>query len=422
MEFSATTFMSGYVILAPQAAAITAPADLAGLSVAVTSSSARQALEALPAPPAKVVPLPTTEAALDALVAEEEVDAIVGRREAMMLASDTVGSLTISEEFLLREPYAFAFRQGDTALRDLVNLTLQQIVNEGTYGEIYRNNIYGYAADVFTTLPGQPTYTFADFPAEVLVGESVVERIRRGEAVRVAGLSLEESPATFDSQPIIDGYNRAVINEMVRRWNVPVVELPNSTGERGLQLLQNGEADIVVGVRPDVSLIGSVSLTTPYYQRALRLFHMDDVAVRGVGDLEFRPAIALPPEDVSRDLIQDNNAFPDPREAEDLEDAFRTLTLRAVDAVVADEYIAALMAQADNRIEIYDARYRPVDYAMAVSPTDAEFQTLINITLQDMAADGSLQGFAEQYFLPYRPEGDEIEQFTPELWPEQPLD
>ena len=59
---------------------------------------------------------------------------------------------------------------------------------------------------------------------------------------------------------------------------------------------------------------------------------------------------------------------------------------------------------------------------MAVSMTDASFQALVNTTLQDMATDGTLRRFAEQYFQPYRPEGEDLEQFTPEIWPESPLD
>ncbi|MGF1507481.1 MAG: hypothetical protein ACFB51_20505, partial [Anaerolineae bacterium] len=48
---------------------------------------------------------------------------------------------------------------------------------------------------------------------------------------------------------------------------------------------------------------------------------------------------------------------------------------------------------------------------------DSDFQALVNFTLQDMAQDGTLEELAVRYFAPYRPEDEEIETFSPEIWP-----
>src|SRR5690606_39836801 len=102
------------------------------------------------------------------------------------------------EELLLQEPYAFVVRRGDVALRDLLNLTIQDIIAAGELGSIFSTSFYGLPADVFPEWVGEPSFTFENFPAELPQGASVFERIQRGEPLRVAGLQLAEEYGRFD--------------------------------------------------------------------------------------------------------------------------------------------------------------------------------------------------------------------------------
>jgi polar amino acid transport system substrate-binding protein len=419
VEFSDTTFRSGYTVLVSNTSGLESLRQIDGIPIVVVGREAQTIYSDYVtrtgiAANAQLVQS-TDEAA--ALLTNGAAQAIVGRREDLILATTTLQEVRILDEFLLIEPYAFAVQRGDTPLRDLINLTLQTMISENVLGEVFSANFFGYAPDPYPAMSGDPVFTFESMPAGIPPGESALERFRRGEPLRVAGMNLTGEPPLFDGQLIVDGYNRAVINEIARRWNVPVVELPDSAGPAGVAKLQASEADVVVGVRPEKPLIGVAALSLPYYTRGIRLLHMDDVTVNGVGDLEYKPSLAAPPLDVSQDLIEDNNGAPQIRTTESFEEALEILTNRGVNAVVGDEFALALMAQADERIEVDERLYRPMGYVIASSPYDTELLALINFTFQDMFADGTLARLQDQYIKPYSIESEEPILFEMELWP-----
>jgi polar amino acid transport system substrate-binding protein len=420
VEFSQTTFRSGYVILVKIDQGIDEMASLRDRVVGVIGEKAEGAfVDAVE--DANISPtIERFDRLDDAVQAFNEtgtVDALVGRREDMMLVASSTEGVEILNDFVAVEPYAFAVRTGDFALRDAINIALQQIATAGDYGQLFQANFYGYPADLFPEMPGEPSLSFETMPTALSQGESVVDRIARGEAVRVAGMELSGEPEVFDSQPIIDGYNRAVINEMSRRWNVPVNEIPDSAGQVGIDSLAAGQADLVVGVKPDQSLIGRFALSDPYYQQGIRLIYMHENTILGVADLELKPSMIVDPLDISRDLIEDNNGIPRIQEAESFDDAFQSLIQLSVQAVVGDEYALMLMKQTDERIEVVDTLYRPADFVMALPDDDPNFLALVSFTLQDMKADGTLDTLRERYFGPYEPEGVELEPLQMDVWP-----
>jgi polar amino acid transport system substrate-binding protein len=420
VEFSDTTFRSGYVVLVKIDQGIGELASLGGSTVGVIGDEAEQAFaEAVER--ANISPtierFDRVEDAVSAFGEPGRVDALVGRREDMMLVASSVEGVEILNEFVAVEPYALAVQRGDIALRDMLDIALQQIATGGDYGQLFQANFYGYPADLFPEMAGEPALTFETMPTVLAQDESVLDRIKRGEAIRVAGMALSSEPEVFDSQPIIDGYNRAVINEMSRRWNVPVSEIPDSAGQAGLDRLAVGQADLVVGVKPDRSMIGRFALSDPYYQKGIRLIYMHENTILGVADLELKPSMIVEPLDISRDLIEDNNGIPRIQEAESFDDAFQSLLQLSVQAVVGDEYALMLMKQTDERIEVVDTLYRPTNYVMALPDNDPDFLALVSFTLQDMKADGTLDTLREQYFGPYLPEEVELEPLQIDIWP-----
>ena len=420
VTFTDTTFRSGYVMLVPQGGTINGPEALGSATVGVVSADAGEAVMLRAAQLGVVLTVQEFRSLGDAVVALKErgiIQAIVGRREDMMLVAQSVDDVEIANEFISVEPYAFAVRKGDTPLRDLVNLTLQEIVREGEYSDLFRENFYGYAVDLFLTLPGESSFTYEKFPTSLPATDGVLARLSRGEPLRVAGMNLTAEPEPFDGRPIVDGFNRAVINEMARRWNVSVIEAPDSVGLSGLEMLARGEVELVVGIRPELSLIGRYALSQAYYQSGLRMIFLRDVAVNGIGDLEFKPAMAIAPVDISRDLIEDNNGFPQVETADSYTDALEALLARGVYAVVGDEFTLALMAQTDGRIVTDPRYYRPVAYAMSLPAHDTDFLALVNFTLQDMKADGTLDRLQQQYFGPYHPDDDPLQPFPLDIWP-----
>jgi ABC-type amino acid transport substrate-binding protein len=419
VEFTDTTFLSGYAVLVQSTSAISTLADIGIGPVVVVGREAEAVLNEYMFRTGMTL---TTQVVNEvdeasALLTSSTVRAVIGRREQLILATSTVPDSLVLDELVLTEPYAFAVRRGDIPLRDVINLTLQDMASENVLGAVFSTNFFGYAPDPVPVLSGDAAYDFQSFPVSLPDHVSVIERFQLGEPIRVAGMNLTAETAMFDGQPVVDGYNRAVINEMARRWGVPVVEAPDSAGSTGTNMLNAGQVDLVVGLRPEKSLIGNVSFSVPYYLRGIRLIHMDDVAIAGIADLESKPSMAVPPTDVSQDLIDDNNVVPRIQTSESLTDAFEALTSRGVYALVGDEFSIMLMAQVEPKIKVDERIYRQVAHVMAVSTYDPDFLTLVNVTLQDMWIDGTLLQLQEQYFRPYMPAGQELELPEIEIWP-----
>lgn len=419
-DFSVSTFPGGYRAVVASDSGIDSLPALIGVPVAAIGDDAAQALEAWSAASGSVLDIrvfsgPEQDAA--ALIEQAEVRAVVGPHEDMLLLQSANNDLEMIAEPITEEPYGLVVRQGELALRDLLDISLYRVFSSGTAGELLALHFYGISTETPTAIPGEPSLTMADIATVPPLDTSVMDRIRAGEAIRVAGLDLAAEPLTFDSTPIIDGYNRAVINEMARRWNVPVTEMPGTYGDAAVDMVINGSADIAVGITPDQSRIGQVGQSAAYYDIGLRLIDTEDAVVNGVGDLEFRAAIAAQPVDISTDIIEDNNAFPSVQTSETLEDAFRQLIGNVVFAVVGDEYSVVLMSRADNRIEVFERRYRPSDRVMVVPRADGDFHALVNMTLQDMHRDGTIERLRQQYFGPYLPDDTTLEPWEMETWP-----
>ncbi len=416
-EFTQTVFRSGYLALVTEDSGIERFSDLS--TVVVLNQDAANVVEARAAQAGtspSVTVMNSMDAALLALTETRSVQAIVARREALMLVSQSAPGTRILNEFVQLEPYTFAVRRGDTPLRDLLNITLQGMADSGEMGELFSSNLYGYPADFFTIWKGTPSYGFADIPVTLNNPESIIERIRRGEPLRVVGIASDEGEQPFNGQRMVDDFNQAVINEMAQRWSATVVETPGTASGQGLDALQSGQADLMMGVQLDRSLIGQVGLTQSYYERALRLVHLEDVTIGGIGSLDFTPVVIVEPQDASQDLVEDNNGYPQITPMGN-EDAFDALVARATYAVVGDEFVLALMAQDDERIVAAGDRYRAIDYAIGTPLNDPDFLALVDITLQDMQADGTLGSLFERYLGPYALNDDPLEPPALEIWP-----
>lgn len=420
VEFSDTTFRGGFVVAAAEGFEGDVAAALNVEAVGVVSADAEQAVasavEQLGISPS-IVAYDAADEAIAALQAGE-VGTVVGRREYLMLPAESAEGVALLENYLLEEPYAFAVRRGDTPLRDVLNLTLQEIIAAGEIGATFSANFYGMPSDVYPTYAGEATVDFASMPAEVGTGDRTIDRLRRGEPLRVAGFGpAAQADDPFDSQAVYDAYNRAVVTEMASRWGVAVDELADSTGSAGLGLLEGGEADLLVGVRPDLGLFGHAALSGPYYTRALRMIHLDDVSVLNILDLNAKPVLVIDPIAASRAIVEDNNQVPHIEESESAEEAFDALMARGVYALVGDEVTLMLMAGSEPTIEVDDDRYRPANQVMAVSRFDDDMLALVNYTLQDMVVDGTIDALRSEYFGPYLLEGEELEPLDVATWP-----
>src|SRR5688572_18401483 len=179
-EFSQTTFISGYTALVKSGSQIESVTGLGGIPMAVVGSDTKTAVDTYAASVGMSINAQVVGEISEAvgLLNAGTVQAIAARREELMLAATSIEESVVLADYFQAEPYAFAVQRGDMPLRDLIDLTLQVMASEAVLSDIFTTSFFGYPADPFLIVPGDPTYSFADFPTTVASVTSTIERLR----------------------------------------------------------------------------------------------------------------------------------------------------------------------------------------------------------------------------------------------------
>ena len=158
MDFSLTTYLAGEGLLVQAGTVITDLTSLSGQQVAAVTGSesgeillaaARQTGTAL-----IVLPQPTLEAAV-ALLGEGQVVAVAGDRADLLGLAYAAPELEVLAFRLTQKPLALALPPGDSAFRDLVNLTLQTLKANGQFDALYAS-WFGDTPPALEIWPGAP--------------------------------------------------------------------------------------------------------------------------------------------------------------------------------------------------------------------------------------------------------------------------
>lgn len=353
-------------------------------------------------------------AALDALAAGE-VQGMVGTLDSLRRAGRQ--GMRLIEEPVLEEYHAMIVRRHDVNLRDVLNRSLQRLKASGRLDEIFSS---WFAEDPVNFDILVPVYerlyederTLADFPADMPIPDvSVQQRLAQGQSLRVAGV-VPAGQETSAYWAIMNDFNGALVAEMARRWGATVEYLPDPP-QSAAALVAGGQADLAVGVSPAWDATLRLEYSLPYLTHGDRLMVPQGSQIAaGFADMLgtgwWVGYFADKPGDA--DLIRKyaemfgvaqnlNDPFAIQREA----DAIRTLTVaHNVDAIFGDSLrLTGLLRQAgDNAgVTILPTEYgddRPITFAGPYG--DADFRTLIDSTLQEMARDGTYQTLWNTYF------------------------
>jgi ABC-type amino acid transport substrate-binding protein len=142
IDYSVTYIAESMKLMVPMDSAINTIADLDGKTVALAQGSIQSQMMKQMNPQARILEMKDWA---DVYVAVQQ-----GRAEA---AFDTAGSLgsavaaakeagvslkVVGEDGIGNSPFAFGVRQGDALLRDKLNFTLMEIVEDGTYDTIFK--------------------------------------------------------------------------------------------------------------------------------------------------------------------------------------------------------------------------------------------------------------------------------------------
>ncbi len=134
VDFSLTLFDDGVSLLSLSTAPIQTPAELAGQRVGVIAGSAGQAAASTIG--CNAVPYPDRDTAVVALQ-QGEVVALLAERLYLLEPLYREAGFFLTDTRLTSRPVAYVFPQGDSAFRDLVNLTLATLRADGTFADLY---------------------------------------------------------------------------------------------------------------------------------------------------------------------------------------------------------------------------------------------------------------------------------------------
>lgn len=137
IDFSITYYTGAQSLIVAKASGIGGLKDLAGKQVAVQQGTTLEANLAAAAPGARIVAFRDYNSAWLALV-QGRADAFTGSLDVLRGFAKENPNLVILPDRFSIEPFGIGVRQGDSALRDEINFTLQDLWLSGQYAELYR--------------------------------------------------------------------------------------------------------------------------------------------------------------------------------------------------------------------------------------------------------------------------------------------
>jgi len=399
LGFSQTYFPGGQMFLVREESAAQQIAALDGQPIGVVQGtrSERALGRAISAGRLNVTPhlYLTLDQAVGAL--DGEVAAVLSDRVQLLRVDAELDGVRILNEMLETEPYAVAFRRHDEALHYLLDRTLQALYAGGRLQNLRQTWFPGVVFDL--ELPvwdglEEDTRTLADLSTATVYPQApIVPRVQAGQAIRVAGLNLD--PAADDLTRRLEGFYQALVQEIAARWGVSVEFIPHSAAN-ALDLVAGGQVEMAVGVAPTWAGPAEVTYTAPIIAHGDRLMVPFETTITDFADLRggqwvgvfaSEPGAANRVTALAEEARARINVFTILRD----EDAvFAMMVDGNADVVYGDSLRLFPHVQANpDLVKLTDRWYSRAYIALAVPRVDPDFAALVDVTLQEMDADGT---------------------------------
>ncbi len=419
VEFSQTYYFGSQAMMVREGDTAANLAELANgkIGVAVGNTSSHDAIVAWQSRANLTVTTQTYLTLDQAYVAlvNNEIDGVVDNRVRLTQIMNQPGVVRILDEAVAPEPYAVAVRRQDVGMRNLVNWTLQYLIQNGRMNEIHQAHFLG-ASYPALNVPlwaglGEEAPTPGQFTPDIQYPtQYVIPRMQEQGVVRIAGIATipEDAP---ESERRLNTLNRAVIEGMVARWGVRGEFIPDSAAN-ALDLVASGQADLAVGVTPNWAAADRVDFTNSYLLHGERLMVKAGENITGFNDLRGRwiaifasePGVADRVNALAESVNTRVEIFTIVREQDA---AFHILVENNADVVYGDslKLIPHVQANSDllrliTREERENPWYSRSYIAFAVPRNDIDFRLLVEYTLQELALDGTLATLLQPVMLP----------------------
>ena len=404
VDFSLPYFIDGQALLvrAADTAAINSPMSLEGRTVGVVAWG--EAADALRAAVPFTLTLQTYDrfdAAVEAL-GRGDVGAVADMRHRLLWGKRMLPETTIVGQYTA-VPVALAFPQNDPFFADLVNLTFQEMVGDGTYAELYARWFALEPLPAVEHWPGEEIPDLADGPVVINVPDTIAAIQSRGR-LAVALVPGRAPFAYVDETGAPAGYEVSLVRQMAERWlgDGTAVDFIPTAAEAGKEMLRTGQADLLVGglIRTRAAELElDFGLTTYVAGEGLMvragtlitdmasLSGQQVAVVEGSGSREVLLAVA---QEASVSLV----VLPQPT----LEAAIASLQEGRVVAVAGERADLLGPAYATPGLGVLALRLTQVPLALGLPPGDSAFRDLVNLTLLAMKAEGQFDALYAVWF------------------------
>lgn len=247
-DFSPPYFMNGLALLTFPDTQINTMADVQGQKIGIVAwTDSLYALQATPSISATFVTYDSYFEVVNAL-RTREVDAYGDQRHRLERARRTIsGSVIVAQTSW--EPVSLVFRQDDPFFKNLINLTFQDMVEDGTRDALYARWLPNTSPPALPYMAGGgQTPMLSDSPAQISTLD-VVGRIR-DRGVLAVGYHQDRWPYTGDrADGVPTGFEIRLIERFAEAWlgNRQAVTYIPVTQQDALSRLQAGEIDLILG-------------------------------------------------------------------------------------------------------------------------------------------------------------------------------
>ncbi|MCP4347798.1 MAG: transporter substrate-binding domain-containing protein [Desulfobacterales bacterium] len=305
------------------------------------------------------------------------------------------------------EPYGIGIYQGDTTFQEKVNKTLQELWTTGIYKKIFRK-----------WFPDKKLFTL--YPIEITShicskNKSSVDCIQnRGKII--AGVKYDAKLFGYRSKnDNVAGFDIDIIRAFAKCWlgDGEAVDFIRVTSKDRIRMLQERKIDLVAATMTHTKEREEfIDFSKTYFLDGQRLLvnTTSDVGKNIRADESFKSfkdklngkVVAAIKGSTSIKNIRKNarefGIIPTFKLFRTYDKAVEALQAKQVDYLTTDGGILSGFAKDDPKLKVVGAPFSNEPYGIGVYKGDADFQKLINITLQTLMATGEYEKIYKKWF------------------------
>lgn len=383
-DFSPPYFNNGLALLTFPGTGIATFADLQERKIGVVAwTGSLEKIQATQSVSATFVPYDSFFEVVNAL-RTREIDAYGDERHRLERARRTLSGSEIVAQ-LSWEPMSLIYRENDPFFKNLLSLTFQDMVADGTRDALYARWLPGTSPPSMPYVAGQqPAPALADGSAQLSTLD-VIGRIRARGMLMVGYFSDRWPYAGDRADGAITGFEVRLVERIAERWlgSREAITFVPVTQEDALPRLQSGEFDMLIGNwvhTRQLELQADCSLHI--LDDGVSIFSLAGNPFEEMAQLQGQPlgvVIGSDGERVAVQRAQDYGLVPNGYATFD--DALAGLTGGEVVAILTERQPALAVHFRQEGYVFTDQRWNQRPVALVLPQGDSTYTDLVNLTL-----------------------------------------